>query len=49
MAAHKAPAFWCAVEDMPMTPTGKVQKFVLRDWAADGTLKFEATPGRAQA
>ena len=49
MAAHKAPAFWCAVEDMPMTPTGKIQKFVLRDWAADGTLKFEATPGRAQA
>ena len=48
IAAHKAPSYWCAVEDMPTTPTGKIQKFVLREWAADGTLKFEVTTGRAQ-
>ncbi len=31
LAPHKAPRYWEFVEDFPMTPSGKVQKFVLRD------------------
>ena len=31
MSAHKTPAYWSFVETMPVTPTGKIQKFVLRD------------------
>jgi hypothetical protein len=31
MSAHKTPAYWSFVDALPVTPTGKVQKFVLRD------------------
>jgi fatty-acyl-CoA synthase len=45
IAPHKVPVFWSFVEALPMTPTGKTQKFVLRQQAADGTLAFdEARP-----
>jgi fatty-acyl-CoA synthase len=45
IAPHKVPVFWSFVEALPMTPTGKTQKFVLRQQAADGTLTFdEARP-----
>ena len=30
LAAYKAPRIWVFVEEFPMTPSGKVQKFVLR-------------------
>ena len=35
LAPHKAPKQWFAVEEFPMTGSGKIQKFKLReDWAA---------------
>ena len=33
LARHKVPTSWCFVDDLPRTPSGKVQKFVLRDQA----------------
>ena len=31
LAPHKTPRYWEFVDSFPMTPSGKVQKFVLRD------------------
>jgi len=42
LAAHKAPVYWSFVDELPMTPTGKIQKFVLRDRVAGGDLTFDA-------
>jgi fatty-acyl-CoA synthase len=39
LAAFKAPRIWVFVEEFPMTPSGKVQKFVLRDRLAAGELQ----------
>jgi len=41
IAPHKIPVFWTFVDGLPMTPTGKTQKYVLRQQAADGTLTFD--------
>ncbi|HWE91763.1 MAG TPA: AMP-binding protein [Pseudonocardiaceae bacterium] len=41
MSAHKTPAFWSFVDTLPATPTGKIQKFVLRDQLATGVLPAE--------
>jgi len=41
IAPHKAPVYWAFVEELPMTPTGKTQKFVLRDQVSAGTLVFD--------
>ena len=41
IAPHKIPVFWSFVDRLPMTPTGKTQKYVLRQQAADGTLTFD--------
>ncbi|MGH3437542.1 MAG: AMP-binding enzyme, partial [Sciscionella sp.] len=41
LAAHKAPLYWSFVDELPSTPTGKVQKFVLRDQFAAGLLPVE--------
>jgi fatty-acyl-CoA synthase len=50
IAPHKVPVFWAFVEQLPMTSTGKTQKFVLRDQAAAGTLGFdERTSGSPSA
>jgi fatty-acyl-CoA synthase len=38
MSAHKAPTHWAFLDHLPVTPTGKVQKFVLRDQLAAGEL-----------
>jgi fatty-acyl-CoA synthase len=38
ISAHKAPTYWYFVEDYPMTPSGKIQKFVLRDQIEAGRL-----------
>jgi fatty-acyl-CoA synthase len=38
IAAHKVPASWFLTRAYPMTPSGKVQKFVLRDQVDAGTL-----------
>ncbi len=40
IAPHKIPVFWSFTDGLPMTPTGKTQKFVLRQQAADGSLTF---------
>lgn len=32
IAPHKTPAHWVEVSDWPLTGSGKIQKFVLRDW-----------------
>jgi fatty-acyl-CoA synthase len=48
IAPHKIPVFWTFVDGLPMTPTGKTQKYVLRQQAADGTLTFdEVRPPRS--
>ena len=44
MSAHKTPAYWSFVEALPSTPTGKVQKFVLRDQLSSGDLFLETAP-----
>jgi fatty-acyl-CoA synthase len=31
LAAYKTPRHWVFVDELPMTPSGKIQKFVLRD------------------
>ncbi len=38
MAAFKTPASWFLVDALPATPTGKIQKFVLRDRIEGGEL-----------
>lgn len=40
LAPHKTPVYWTFVDALPMTPTGKTQKFSLRDQAAAGQLTF---------
>ena len=41
IAPYKAPVYWAFVDELPMTSSGKIQKFVLRDRAAEGTLEFD--------
>jgi fatty-acyl-CoA synthase len=41
LASHKTPVFWAFRDELPMTPTGKIQKFVLRDEVIKGTLTFD--------
>ncbi|MDF2442105.1 MAG: fatty-acyl-CoA synthase [Subtercola sp.] len=38
ISAHKTPSHWFFIEAYPMTPSGKVQKFVLLDRIAAGEL-----------
>jgi len=38
LAAYKAPRIWVFVEEFPLTPSGKVQKFVLRERFLGGEL-----------
>jgi fatty-acyl-CoA synthase len=44
LAPHKSPAFWSILSDFPMTPSGKIQKFVLQEWARDGRLTLMPSP-----
>jgi fatty-acyl-CoA synthase len=47
LAANKTPLYWSFVDELPMTSTGKIQKFVLRDRVAGGDLTFdEVRPAR---
>lgn len=43
MARYKAPKYICFVEEFPMTASGKIQKYKLRDiigqWLEDGTVE----------
>ncbi|WP_231609967.1 hypothetical protein [Rhodococcus sp. CX] len=38
LAAHKTPALWYFTRSLPMTPSGKIQKFRVQEQIADGTL-----------
>jgi fatty-acyl-CoA synthase len=38
LASFKAPEGWCFVDELPSTPTGKVQKFILREQLERGVL-----------
>jgi fatty-acyl-CoA synthase len=38
LAAHKTPQRWVFVDTFPLTPSGKVQKFVLRQQLTSGTV-----------
>jgi fatty-acyl-CoA synthase len=49
LAPHKCPAYWSFTDTMPMTPSGKIQKFILRDQAAQGTLPFTQSRPTAPA
>ncbi len=39
LAVHKTPALWIAVEALPLTASGKVQKFVLQEQITRGELR----------
>ncbi|MBZ5738428.1 AMP-binding protein [Nocardioides mangrovi] len=41
IAPHKAPVYWAFAETLPMTPSGKIQKFVLREQLSTGDLVFD--------
>jgi fatty-acyl-CoA synthase len=41
LAPHKAPVFWAFRDELPMTPSGKIQKFVLRQEIVQGRLAFD--------
>ena len=49
MAAYKSPVAWFYVDAYPLTASGKIQKFVLRDMIRDGALMAEpfSRPTRA--
>ena len=49
IAPHKTPVFWTFVDALPMTPTGKTQKFVLRDQVTAGSLVFDQTRASTRA
>jgi len=38
LARHKVPVQWFVVERFPLTPSGKIQKFVLREQIASGAI-----------
>lgn len=42
ISAHKVPSAWFFVDDFPMTPSGKIQKFRLRDDIITGDLVPDA-------
>lgn len=41
LSPHKSPIKWAVVEEFPLTPTGKVQKFALRDAVTKGDLTLQ--------
>jgi fatty-acyl-CoA synthase len=51
IAPHKTPHYWAFVNALPMTPTGKTQKFVLLEQYDAGALSFEVgrSPSKASA
>jgi fatty-acyl-CoA synthase len=49
ISAHKTPTAWYVTTEYPLTPSGKIQKFVLREQIADGTLVAVATVGETSS
>jgi fatty-acyl-CoA synthase len=43
LAPHKTPRQWVAVTEFPLTPSGKIQKFVLRDRLLAGEYQLTET------
>jgi fatty-acyl-CoA synthase len=41
MSAHKTPSYWSFTDQLPATPSGKVQKFLLREQLASGVLRTQ--------
>ncbi len=41
IAPHKTPVFWAFRDELPLTPSGKIQKFVLREELVKGLLTFD--------
>jgi fatty-acyl-CoA synthase len=39
LATHKAPLLWYLLDQFPLTPSGKIQKFRLREMAGNGEIK----------
>ena len=39
MAPAKVPVLWCQIEEFPLNPSGKIQKFELANWVREGRLK----------
>ena len=39
MAPAKVPVLWCQIEEFPLNPSGKIQKFELANWVRQGKLK----------
>ena len=49
-APHKMPVYWAFRDELPLTPSGKIQKFVLREDLVKGLLTFDETrPGELTA
>ena len=46
LAAHKTPRHWVFTDAFPLTPSGKVQKFVLREQFTSGTTPAAHQPAR---
>jgi fatty-acyl-CoA synthase len=47
LSRHKVPKQWYVVEAFPLTASGKVQKFMLRDLVAQGAIAPLADPARS--
>jgi fatty-acyl-CoA synthase len=44
------PVYWAFRDELPLTPSGKIQKFVLREDLVKGLLTFDETrPGELTA
>lgn len=41
LSAPKTPAVWCAVDEFPLTGSGKIQKFALRDQFLGGKIEAQ--------
>jgi fatty-acyl-CoA synthase len=41
LAAHKAPLYWTFVSEIPCTPTGKIQKFILNEQIHNHQLELQ--------
>ena len=53
LAPHKTPRYWTMLEEFPLTPSGKIQKFVLRErflaQGPDVAIRAESTDIAASA
>jgi acyl-CoA synthetase (AMP-forming)/AMP-acid ligase II len=49
LAPHKTPRLWAFVEEFPLTASGKVQKFVLRERLLRERLAFEGVDRSVEA